>query len=268
MTAKHGDVAEGPGWRLVCGRWQDALADVETCDSIISDPPYSERTHSGHDSGANLANRGDWARSDGKRDRCRARMEISYTSWGSDEIGAFVQEWARRSRGWFVALSDSDLCGEYRREFELHGLTGFHPLPCVIRGMTVRLSGDGPSSWAIYANVARPKSLAKWGTLPGAYASGQGERAHIGGKPLALMRAIVRDYSRPGDLIVDPCAGGGTTLLAAVMEGRRAIGTEMDPETFEKAVKRLRRGYTPDLFSTVEDDRPAAEQAEMFGGDT
>jgi site-specific DNA-methyltransferase (adenine-specific) len=55
------------------------------------------------------------------------------------------------------------------------------------------------------------------------------------------------DDSRPGDLICDPCAGGGTTLLAAVIEGRRAIGAECDPETFELAVRRLRRGYTPCL---------------------
>lgn len=61
------------------------------------------------------------------------------------------------------------------------------------------------------------------------------------------MRAIIRDYTRPGDLVVDPCAGGGTTLLAAVMEGRRAIGAEMDPATFDKAVARLRKGFTTPL---------------------
>jgi len=37
----------------------------------------------------------------------------------------------------------------------------------------------------------------------------------------------------------------GTTLLAAVIEGRRAIGAERDPATFAKAVARLRRGFTP-----------------------
>jgi site-specific DNA-methyltransferase (adenine-specific) len=63
------------------------------------------------------------------------------------------------------------------------------------------------------------------------------------------MRAIVRDYSRPGDLIVDPYAGGATTLLAAAMEGRRAIGAECDPKTFALAVKRLASGYQPNLFS-------------------
>jgi site-specific DNA-methyltransferase (adenine-specific) len=71
---------------------------------------------------------------------------------------------------------------------------------------------------------------------------------HIGGKPLALMRAIIRDYTRPGDLVMDCFAGGGTTLLAAAMEGRRAIGAEMDPETYAKAKARLAKGYTKPLF--------------------
>ena len=257
-------VETGPGWELRLGRWQEALAHVTECDAVITDPPYSERTHSGHDAGATLANRGEWERSDGKLDRCRTRTELSYTSWDRDDVDAFTETWSPRNRGWFVCLSDSELCSDYRQSFESCGLTGFHPLPCVIRGMTVRLSGDGPSSWAIYANVARPKALSKWGTLPGAYTSGQGERAHIGGKPLDLMRAITRDYTRPGDLVVDPCAGGGTTLLAAVMEGRRAIGAECDEKTFEKAVARLRKGYTPTLFQP---EAAPMEQTALWGAE-
>lgn len=61
------------------------------------------------------------------------------------------------------------------------------------------------------------------------------------------MRAIVRDYSRRGDLVCDPTAGGGTTLLAAAIEGRRAIGAEVDDETFRAAKRRLAAGYTPAL---------------------
>jgi DNA modification methylase len=52
------------------------------------------------------------------------------------------------------------------------------------------------------------------------------------------MRALVRDYSRPGDLIVDPCMGSATTILAAVIEGRRAIGAEMDPKTLRRLSSR------------------------------
>jgi site-specific DNA-methyltransferase (adenine-specific) len=67
------------------------------------------------------------------------------------------------------------------------------------------------------------------------------------------MRAIIRDYTRPGDLIVDPFAGSGTTLLAARLEGRRAIGAELDPKTFALAVKRLSTPWTPRLFADQED---------------
>ena len=239
---------------LRLGRWEDVLADVGEVDAVIADPPYSARTHNGHDDGASLANKvaRAHARSDGGVDVYRPRSSISYSSWSTEEVDAFVDSWTPRNRGWFVCLSDSELCCVYRAAFERNGLTGFQPLPCVIPGMTVRMCGDGPSSWAVYANVARPKALSKWGTLDGAYFNrSQGEREHIGGKPLWLMRALVRDYTKPGDLIVDPCAGGGTTLLAAATEGRRAIGAEVDVATHAKAVSRIGRGYTPDLFSAL-----------------
>ena len=42
--------------------------------------------------------------------------------------------------------------------------------------------------------------------------------------PLALMGAIVRDYSKRGDLICDPCAGMATTAVAADMFGRLFVG--------------------------------------------
>ena len=271
--AQVGDVAEGPGWRLVCGRWQDALADVETCDAVITDPPYSERTHSGHNS---VPERVAGPGSNEKRLKLGlgpARRSINYDAWTSEDVSEFVTRWGIASRGWMVCQTSHDLVQDYAEAMEAAGRYAFHPIPAVIIGMTVRLGGDGPSSWSVYNVVSRTKSreMQRWGTLPGAYVGGRGEAAGdmvvAGGKPLWLMRAIIRDYTRPGDLVVDPCAGGGTTLLAAVMEGRRAIGAEMDPDTFGKAVKRLRRGYTPDLFATVEDDQPAAQQVDMFGGE-
>lgn len=42
---------------LRIGRWETVLADVGEVDAVISDPPYSDRTHEGHDDGASLANR-------------------------------------------------------------------------------------------------------------------------------------------------------------------------------------------------------------------
>ena len=150
-------------------------------------------------------------------------------------------------------MSDSILCETYRATAEGHGRCGFHPIPCVIPGMTVRLGGDGPSSWAVYLNVSRPRSKewASWGTLPGAYRTTRKGEQHIGGKPLDLMLAIVRDYTRPGDLGCDPCAGWGTTAIACESLGRRFVGAEIDPETHARALKRIRGGVQIDMFGSA-----------------
>ena len=255
-------VATGPGWELRLGRYQDVLADVE-CDVLISDPPYSERTHSGHDSGAaaGMEVRGvDYLRrTNGKPSGGTGpRQSISYSAWSENDVNAFVDHWGPRTRGWFCVITDHVLAPMFAAAMALPENGGryvFAPVPIVEPGSRVRLTGDGPSSWTCYLVVGRPKRdpFSRWGTLPGAYVgSGNGDRCVIGGKDSEITRRIVRDYTRPNDLVCDPCAGGGTTLLAAVMEGRRAIGAECDPKHFEIARKRLESAVvTPPLFTDV-----------------
>jgi hypothetical protein len=50
---------------------------------------------------------------------------------------------------------------------------------------------------------------------------------------------LLRLYTEPGWLILDPMAGTGTTGSAAVKLGRRFIGVEVDPDIYQLAVKRL-----------------------------
>jgi hypothetical protein len=246
---------------LRLGRWQDALADVEMVDAVVVDAPYSAKTHSGHDGGVEQTR---FRSEDEKRMRVdrrtgaiyavgvNRRESISYTAWNADDVAEFVIFWAPRCRGWFCTVTDHILAPTWAVALEAEGRYVFAPLPIVETGSRVRLTGDGPSSWACWLIVARPRTpeFVRWGTLPGAYiGSGKGDREHIGGKDSTIMRSIVRDYTRPGDLVCDPCAGGATTLLAAAIEGRRAIGSELDPETFAKAQKRIARGYTPTMFA-------------------
>ena len=233
---------------LRLGRWQDVLADVE-CDALIVDAPYSKRVHSGHD---------DATRNDGHHDPAYGQRGktrgLGYAPWSEDEVTSFVVSWSTRVRGWFVSLTDHELFSVWASALESMGRYVFPPLPIVEIGSRVRLSGDGPSSWSCFAVVARPSSreFQRWGTLPGAYVyTGHGDRVVMGGKRLDTMRALVRDYSKPGDLICDPCAGGGTTLLAAAIEGRRAVGSECLPEHYEIARKRIAKGHTPDMFAAL-----------------
>lgn len=58
-------------------------------------------------------------------------------------------------------------------------------------------------------------------------------------KPLELMRWLVRLLCPPGGLVLDPTAGSGTTGAAAVLEGRRFIGIELEPTYIEIAAARI-----------------------------
>jgi site-specific DNA-methyltransferase (adenine-specific) len=58
-------------------------------------------------------------------------------------------------------------------------------------------------------------------------------------KPLALLERIVQAASGPGDLVLDPCCGSGTALVAAALLGRRAVGGDRSPEAVELTAQRL-----------------------------
>jgi len=58
-------------------------------------------------------------------------------------------------------------------------------------------------------------------------------------KPVALMQYLIKTYTNPGDIVLDFAMGSGTTLVAARLEGRKAIGIEISEEYCEVAVKRL-----------------------------
>ncbi len=59
-------------------------------------------------------------------------------------------------------------------------------------------------------------------------------------KPLALMSYLVKLISRPNQIVLDPFAGSGSTLIACKMEGRRFIGIEKEPDYVKIAEARLK----------------------------
>lgn len=247
-------VYRAKGIELRLGDWREVLQDVEP-DAVITDPPYSARTHAGHNDAT------DQTRSITGQ---LTRAELSYGCMAQDEIGAFASEWMRRARGWIALMNSHDAIPAFERAAGDAGRYHFAPVPIIQK--RPRLLGDGPASWAVYLLVARRRTqeAARWGCLPGAYFSTTDRTGIVAGaKPLPLMREIVRDYSRPGDLVCDPCAGGGTTLIAAAMEGREAIGAEIDPETFERACARIDgTAITPPLLV---EQAPPAHQLDLLG---
>ena len=78
--------------------------------------------------------------------------------------------------------------------------------------------------------------------LPGVFKYGNPQnRIHLTEKPLQLMRDVVK-ITEPGGHILDPFAGSGTTVLAAVLEGYTATGIEVTEEYARRARERIEKG--------------------------
>ena len=57
-------------------------------------------------------------------------------------------------------------------------------------------------------------------------------------KPVELVERAIRNSSRPGDVVLDPFGGSGTTLIAAEKSGRQARLIELDPKYADVIVLR------------------------------
>ncbi len=75
--------------------------------------------------------------------------------------------------------------------------------------------------------------------------------AHFATFPEALVEPCIRAGSRPGDTVLDPFLGAGTTALVAEREGRQWIGCELNPDYVAIAERRLRWVQKPLLLKGV-----------------
>ncbi len=63
---------------------------------------------------------------------------------------------------------------------------------------------------------------------------------HPSQKPNKLLVELIEKFTNPGDLILDPFMGSGTTGVACVQTGRRFVGIEIDPNYYAIAEKRIK----------------------------
>jgi len=93
-----------------------------------------------------------------------------------------------------------------------------------------------------YEELRRPFAVSKlvpftdvWTYAPVQYYHGK----HPCEKPASMMEDIINASSRPGDLVADFFMGSGSTLKAALKLGRRALGVELESDTFKNTVAKV-----------------------------
>ena len=210
----------------------DVLAGMadESVAAVLTDPPYTERTH-----GMAKTNKG----------RGYGVKAIGFDAMTEDALSSVLAECGRVSRSWVVAT----LAYQHAFAFDADPPEG---LRCLRLGVWVKtnpmpqISADRPGQgWESIAYLHRDDRKPSWngGGKAGNYVLPvqQGE-GHPTTKPLPMLSDWVRLFTQPGDVVLDPFAGSGTTLRAAVNEGRRAIGVEIDERYCELIAARLSQG--------------------------
>ncbi len=113
-----------------------------------------------------------------------------------------------------------------------------------IAGLTARRRAlgicDNADAELLWTNIGGPVRILEHQWLGLMKGTERGEaRVHPTQKPVALLRWLIDYYSQPGDMILDPYLGSGTTLRAALDQSRRGIGIEIEERYCEIAARRL-----------------------------
>lgn len=74
------------------------------------------------------------------------------------------------------------------------------------------------------------------------------EKVHPTQKPVPLLERLIEIFTDPGDVVIDPCAGSGSTLRAAANLGRKAYGFEVNKEFYKAAKEKVLSRIEPRLF--------------------
>lgn len=70
-------------------------------------------------------------------------------------------------------------------------------------------------------------------------------------KPVPLLERLIEIFTDKGDVVIDPCAGSGTTLLAAAQMGRKAYGFEVNKQFFNDAKNKVLVRIQKSIFSEL-----------------
>lgn len=211
-------LAEGVTLHLADCR--EILPTLRGIDVVITDPPYGAVTHAGARS----------ARSPGA-------SVIDFAPIAGTELVDLSRTLCDLAARWVVMTCD----------WRHAALLADSDAPLVRLGVWVKLnaapqfSGDRPGTgWESVAILHR-KGRKRWngGGHHAVWTCPVQRGGHPTQKPERLIAEWVRLFSDPGETILDPFMGSGTTGVAAVKAGRRFTGIELDPRYFDMACRRI-----------------------------
>lgn len=254
----HGDCLEGM-----------RNMDANSVGQVFTDPPYESHMH---------VSKAEKHHTRGRKIRGDGYAELETLDFGSIEPIRLeaARHMVRVSRGWLLVFCTPEGVAPWRDAIEAAG--GKYKRACywIKPDATPQFNGQGPAmAGEMFVAAWCGEGHAKWnaGGKRGVYTfctnNAQRDGRHPTEKPVDLMRALVRDFAGPDDLILDPFMGSGTTGVASLLEGRRFAGFEKLQKHFDVAKQRLEWTVTqagPVVRRAQKQSTCAADNGPLFEG--
>lgn len=202
------------------------LLDEKSVDHVITDPPYEAEAHT-------LGRRSN-GRSNGTGREVNA-VPLSFAAINEAERATFSSEATRVATRWVIAFCQAEAAMKWAGALSASGDAKVKRLGVWVKPDAMpQFTGDRPGMGYETIVFAHRKGRSRWngGGRVGVFTHNKntpgGAHHHETQKPLPLMLELVELFTDPGDLVLDPFCGSGTTGVACVRLGRRFIGIERD----------------------------------------
>ncbi len=226
---------------IACADYREFLASLnrESVDLVLTDPPYTISKTTGFAEVVNGVQ--------------RFAVSMDFGAWDHEQIDldAMAHGFFRvlRKGGTAIVWYDLWKVGEAKEAMERAGFK-------MLRLIVWQKTNPVPLNMkATYLSNSREIAVVgvKGGkpTFNSEYDAGiyrypiprhNGHRIHPTQKPADLFAELVLKHSNPGDLVIDPFLGAGTTAVAALAHARRFKGCDIDPDYVEATCARVRNG--------------------------
>lgn len=258
-------------WMLLEGDSLEVMTVLRraTVDHVITDPPFEAEAHTlmrrridgAH--GATVIG----GRRPGADGRPICTDPIDFAPITADTRGEVSRHIGRLTRRWSIVFCQLEAAHLWTETLEAHGTRKLRVGGWVKTDPQPQLSGDRPAQGGETIVYAHAAGKSTWngggasGFLIGSKHNADRADDHPTQKPLWLMLELIRRHTDPGDLILDPFAGSGSTGVAALRLGRRFVGIEKDPKYAALARRRLEAESNGNTLAAHD-----AGQLSMFGG--
>lgn len=215
-------------WRIHHGDGPSGLLSLPEVDVLISDVPFSKKVDDGNERDTTRDNSFHF---DPMTEELRERM--------AQAIGARVRRWA-------IIMTSDDECELWKAAMARAGMIFYRTGHWIRGGTKPQMNGMGPAQGAEYLLIFHSRFGAmRWngGGKPAIWHAHivQGdERRHETQKPTKLLRELIEDFTDPGELVADICAGSFQLAIVAVSMGRRFVGWDIRKQDVDVARELLK----------------------------